>query len=96
MIIKKINANTKYTNNILKTKLLNHFINLGYEKNEILYLIEKNKSKNKINDKDNLEKEYKKIYEKYKNKYDEYKLKQIIKQKLYQKGYNIEQINKFM
>ena len=96
LIIKKITLNTKYPTSILKTKLLNYFINLGYEKNEIIYLIEKNKTKNKINNKESIEKDYKKLYEKYKNKYDEYKLKQTIKQKLYQKGYSIEEINNFI
>ena len=96
LMIKKINSNTKYTNSILKTKLLNHFLNLGYEKNDILYFFEKNKGKSKINNKDILDSEYNKLYNKYKNKYDEYKLKQVIKQKLYLKGFSIDEISSKM
>ena len=92
LIIKKINSNTKYTNGILKTKLLNYFINLGYDKSDILYLFEKNKGNGKVNNKDLLENEYNKLYNKYKNKYDDYKLKQVIRQKLYQKGFSSDEI----
>mgnify|MGYP003539172735 CR=1 FL=1 len=31
---------------------------------------------------------------KYSNKYEDYKLKSVLKSKLYQKGYTIEEINK--
>ena len=74
---KKINNNTKYSNNMLKQKLIMYFVNLGYDKSEIMNYIE-NKKENNI---EIIEKEYNKIYNKYKNKYDEYKLKQTIKQK---------------
>lgn len=89
LVIKKINNNQKYSETILKQKLVFYFTNLGYDKEEILDIIEKNKIKN-----DNIiEKEYTKLYNKLKNKYNEEQLKYVIKQKLYQKGFNIEEIN---
>lgn len=89
---KKINNNTKYSNNMLKQKLIMYFVNLGYDKSEIMNYIE-NKKENNI---EIIEKEYNKIYNKYKNKYDEYKLKQTIKQKLYQKGFEMDEINEII
>lgn len=96
MILKKIQSNTKYTSSILKTKLLNYFINLGYEKENIIYYFDKNKTNNKINNKKIIQKEYDKLMNKYKNKYDEYQLKLIIKQKLYQKGFKIDEIEQIL
>ena len=61
---KKINNNTKYSNNMLKQKLIMYFVNLGYDKSEIMNYIE-NKKENNI---EIIEKEYNKIYNKYKNK----------------------------
>ena len=46
-----------------------------------------------LNEEELIEKEYQKIYKKYASKYDSKKLATVIKQKLYQKGYNIEDIN---
>lgn len=92
LILKKINSNTKYSENILKQKLVFYFTNLGYDKEEILDIIENNK----ITNNNIIEKEYTKLYNKLKNKYEEEQLKYIIKQKLYQKGFNIEEINKIM
>lgn len=89
LIMKKLKANTKYSDKIMKQKITNYFINLGYDKediNEILNAI--------TTDNDEIiKKEYNKLINKYKTKYDEEKLKYIIKQKLYQKGFNIEEIN---
>lgn len=92
LITKKISINTKYSNSMLKQKLLNHFINLGYDKNDILYILENNiTSNNEI-----IKKEYTKIYNKLKNKYEGKELIFKIKQKLYQKGFEIEEINKIL
>ncbi len=92
LIMKKLKANTKYSDKIMKQKITNYFINLGYDKediNEILNAI--------TTDNDEIiKKEYNKLINKYKTKYDEEKLKYIIKQKLYQKGFNIEEINKLI
>ena len=89
MIIKKINSNTKYSENMLKNKLQNYFISLGYKKEEIIEIIEKNM----VNNNQIIKKEYEKLYNKLKTKYNEEELKIKIKQKLYQKGFSIEEIN---
>ena len=89
LILKKINTNTKYSNNMLKQKLVNYFMNLGYEKSDIVDIKENNQKQNN----EIIKKEYNKIYNKLKNKYDEEELKRNIRQKLYQKGFSIDEIN---
>lgn len=91
LITKKLNSNTKYSNKMIKQKLTNYFINLGYDKEDISNLLDNKKTNNEI-----IKKEYNKLMNKYKTKYDEEKLKYIIKQKLYQKGFNIEEINEII
>lgn len=88
-ILKKLSANTKYSNNMIKQKLINYFITQGYEKQMIIEILENNL----VSNTNILKKEYDKLYNKYKNKYDEYELKKVIKQKLYQKGFSIDEIN---
>jgi len=92
LITKKLNTNTKYSNKMMNIKILNYFSNLGYEKKDILYIIEENKSENN----DIIKKEYEKLYKKLSQKYEGEKLKYNIKQKLYQKGFNIDEINKIV
>jgi len=89
LILKKINGNTKYSNNMLKQKLLNYFINMGYEKNDILFLIDSNKKKND----EVIKKEYVKLYNKYHRKYNDDDLNNMIKKKLYLKGFGYDEIN---
>ena len=91
-IKKKIESNHKYSNNELKNRLLNYFINEGYNKEDILnYLNKYQKDDNNI-----LEKEFNKLYLKYKNKYDEEIFILKLKQKLFQKGFPNEEINKLI
>ena len=89
LIIKKLNTNTKYSDKIMKQKITNYFINLGYDKEEINEIL----NREQIDNNEIIKKEYNKLINKYKTKYEEEKLKYIIKQKLYQKGFNIEEIN---
>ena len=89
LINKKIKTNTKYSEKIIKQKLINYFINLGYYKEDIIKILDNTKTNNN----EIIKKEYNKLINKYKSKYDEEKLKYIVKQKLYQKGYSIEEIN---
>ena len=64
-------------------------INLGYNKEDILNILELNLScDNKI-----LENEFNKVYGKLKNKYSGYELENKIKQKLIQKGFSVGDIN---
>ncbi len=89
MIIKKVKSNTKYSDKIMKQKIINYFINLGYNKEDIIEILEKNN----INNTEIIKKEYDKLYNKYKTKYDNAQLEYTIKQKLFQKGFTIDEIN---
>ncbi len=88
LISKQIRLNTKYTGNILKGRILNYLINLGYDTNFILEQLESYDFDKRAD----IEREYQKLYKKYANKYTGYKLDMTIKQKLYQKGYCQEDI----
>ena len=83
MIKKKIKLNNKYSNNYLKQKILNDMINLGYDREEIINILDQNIK----DDKDIYEKEYKKLYEKLKKKYQGKELEYQINQRLYRKGF---------
>lgn len=91
MILKKINSNSKYSDRILKQKLLNHFISLGYEKSDILYIIDNN-----LVDNDVINSEYNKLLRKYSGKYSSSELEFLIRKKLYQKGFDVDEINGVM
>ncbi|MFA5602804.1 MAG: RecX family transcriptional regulator [Bacilli bacterium] len=87
-INKKV-KNNHYAKKILQNKILESLLLMGYNKEVILKYIEDIDISNEGNI---LEKEYNKIYIKYKNKYKDYELKSIIKQKLYQKGFDYREI----
>ena len=91
MITKKINHNTKYSKGEFKRKIEHEFINLGYDLDMIDEIFDSNFIS--LNEAELIEKEYHKIYNKYVNKYDNKKLIITIKQKLYQKGFNVDDIN---
>lgn len=83
LIDKKIKSNKNYGETILKQKIISEFLIKGYDKEDIIEILN---SKNLIDD--NLyEKEYKKLYDRYSKKYSDEQLEYIIKQKLYQKGF---------
>lgn len=89
IINKKIKQNNKYNTNTLKQNIYNYLINQGYSKEEFIKYIDNIK----IDDNKYLSKDIDKLINKYKNKYNDKKtLKYIIKNKLYQKGYNQENI----
>lgn len=92
LILKKINSNTKYSNNYLKNKIVNEMINLGYEKNNIIDILDNNLK----NDNSILEKEFNKIYNKLNKKYEGSELNKRVEQKLYSKGFNISEIKKMI
>ena len=92
LIIKKINSNKKYSNNYLKQKIVNDMINLGYDKDRIIFILENNL----INDANILENEFNKVYNKLKNKYNGYELTNKVKQKLIQKGFSIGEITSLL
>ena len=92
LIDKKILSIKNYSGNVLKQKLIMYFINLGYDRRIIEEIL---LSKNLINNDDGI-KEYNKLYNKYKNKYNSFELENILRQKLYLKGFSYDEIKKSM
>ena len=89
IVLKKIKSNTKYSNNYIKNKILNEMINLGYNKSDIINILEKN-----INDdSDILKTELDKLYDKLSKKYNGVELENKVRQKLMIKGFSIGDIN---
>ena len=90
LIDKKIKSIKNCSGYVLKQKLLSHFYNLGYS----IEMIEDLITKKNLNNSENGEKEYYKLYNKYSKKYDGYELENIIRQKLYSKGFDYDEIKK--
>ncbi len=92
IISKKIKNNHKDSNYIMRKKIYNDMINLGYSSEMI------NECYNSLetNDNDNLNKEFDKWYRKLSLKETGDNLYLKIKQKLYQKGYNLSDIDKLI
>lgn len=90
LVMKKIKS-TKGSNYQIRQKVISSLITLGYEKNDIeKYLID-------IDDSKSLEKDFNKVYLSLSRKEkDMDTLYFKIKQKLYQKGYNSEDINEII
>lgn len=91
IMFKYINLNRNNSLNIIKNKVMNYFGNLGYDREMIEEVFN---SLNVKGDSTKILKDYEKLKNKYSKKYSDYKLEFIIKQKLYQKGYSIDEINK--
>lgn len=92
MIINKINSNKKYSNLYLKNKILNEMIKLGYEKDNILYIIEKNlKDDNLV-----IKKEFDKMYIKFSKKYNGEELNKKIEQKMMSKGFSKYEVRELL
>lgn len=89
LIDKKIPTIKNCSGNVLKFKLVNYFTNLGYDKYMIENILDTKELKN-----NNGEKEYIKLYNKYSKKYTGYELENKIRQMLYQKGYDYNEIKK--
>lgn len=84
-IDKKVRINHKNSKNMLKMKITNELINLGYEKEMIL----NNLSNYDIIDKDIYKNEYEKAKKALEKKYSGYELDRKIKERLYRKGFNV-------
>ena len=89
LVDKKIKSIKNYSGNVLKMKILNYFSNLGYSREDIEKVLSNKSIKN-----DNGIKEYTKLYNKYSKKYEGYELEKVIANKLYSKGYDINEIKK--
>lgn len=86
---KKIDSNHKYSNYMLKQKLFNYFLKLGYD----TMMIEETFQSLQKKDNSIIEKEYNKIYNRLSKKYKDNELKMHIKSKLYQKGFDAGEIS---
>lgn len=91
LVNKKIKT-TKDSNYMMKQKLTNYFINLGYSKTMIDEIL----SNINVDNTELLKKEYEKQYKKLSKKYSGEELKYKIKHNLYQKGYRIDEINNIL
>jgi regulatory protein len=93
IIAKQVRLNTKYTGNILKLRIINYLVNLGYDSDIISERFDQYPLESSQN---NIQKEYKKLYKKYIKKYSDYKLDMMVKQHLYKKGYERSEIEKIV
>ena len=89
LVDKKIKNNTKYSSNYLKEKLLNDLYNLGYNKSDILNVINK---KDITQNSDILDKTYNNLYNKLSKKYSGKELKLQLLNKLMMKGFKYSDI----
>ena len=87
---KKIQLNKNKSKNMLKQKLVLYFIDLGYDKDKIVYYFDNNFVENK----DIIQREYDKLYKKYFSKKTSEELNFFIKSKLYSKGFTKDDISK--
>ena len=83
----------KGSQNAIKIKIINHFVNLGYSKDLVTSIL---MSKEITSDKSKLKKDYAKLYNKYKVKYNGQELLYFISQKLYSKGYTASDIKEVL
>ncbi len=90
LVLKKIRSNRNKSNYMLKQKIIIDMINLGYEKSMIIDIINENIDNNNSV----IQNEYKKLFNKLSKKYDDEELNRMIKNKLIQKGFSLEEINK--
>lgn len=93
IVLKYSNIHKNNSLNVIKTKVINHFNNLGYDRELIIEVFDNLDIKGNS---DKISQEYEKLITKYSKKYSGYKLENTIKQKLYQKGYSIDEINKII
>lgn len=84
LINKQIKINHNKSEFILKKKLVENLVNLGYSKE----LVMREVNNIKIDDDEIKRKEYNKLYEKLSKKYSGKELEYKIKQKMYQKGFS--------
>lgn len=93
LIDKKINNNKKYNKNMLRNKILIDLSNLGYDKNDILTILD---SKNIEEPYNILDKEYVKAYKILSRKYKGEILRNKLIIKLVSKGFDYESVKKYI
>lgn len=87
-IEKKIKVNHNSSSNMLKMKITNDLINLGYDKESIISVLEKYE----VDETDILKKEYQKAKSSLEKKYTGYELTNKIKERLYRKGFKVSNL----
>jgi regulatory protein len=92
LIKKRVKSNHKHSNYMLKQKITIDLVNLGYNRDDIIELIDAET----LETNDILNDNYNKIYDKLSRKFEGKELIMKIKQKLYQKGFDISEVNEFM
>ncbi len=92
MVLKKVKANKKYSSYMLRQKLLIYFRDLGYDTG----MIDECLSMATVHNNDVLEHEMEKVYRKLSKKYQGQELVRKTKEKLYQKGFDIHEINRLL
>ena len=85
---KMLKSNKNSGGVVLKNKIKNNIINMGYDINLVNDVVDK---MNIGVDKDIVKKEYDKLYKRYSKKYKDKELEYVIKNKLYQKGLYYEE-----
>lgn len=89
----KLKSNTKYSNNLLISKIKTYLKMLGYQ-DYLINIALDNINLDTSKEDEKLEKDYLKLFNKYKNKYEKNKLNYILIGKLYQKGYDLDKVKR--
>ncbi len=89
----KLKSNTKYSNNLLISKIKTYLKALGYQ-DYLINIALDNINLDTSKEDEKLEKDYLKLFNKYKNKYEKNKLNYILIGKLYQKGYDLDKVKR--
>lgn len=89
----KLKSNTKYSNNLLISKIKTYLKMLGYQ-DYLINIALDNIDLDTSKEDEKLEKDYLKLFNKYKNKYEKNKLNYILIGKLYQKGYDLDKVKR--
>ncbi len=92
IIDKKVKANHKLSNYMLKQNISNYLINLGYSRDIFYDYLDAVK----VNNKDVLVKDANIFIKKYSKKYENKELLYFVKDKLYKKGYNSSEIDEVL
>lgn len=82
-ISKKVSTNHNSSIKMLKIKIINDLVNLGYDKEDILPIL----NRYDIDDHEVFKHEYEKAKRQLEKKYEGYELERKIKEKLYRKGF---------
>lgn len=90
LVDKKIKTIKNCSGNVLKQKITMYFINLGYSKE----MIEEVLSNKNVDNNEEGVKLYNKLYNKYSKKYQGYELENLLRQKMFQKGFDLSEIKK--